>query len=83
MEYIQNYLVYDKETDTFSPNFQEYEADIRQLYPVLLICYEAITQFVSSFQESGLPPSLLDELANDEEIISALDRMHHVFYIDE
>lgn len=74
-----NYLTFDEETARFSPNFQEYQADLRQLNPPLIICYEMLKKFVQDFPGHGLPHSLYDEITDDQRIILFFDRMHFNF----
>lgn len=76
VDFTLNYLNYDKDTLTFSPNFQEYQADIRQLNPALLFCYEALKKFLKDFPGHGFSQSLYAEITNDEKLIFLLEDMH-------
>lgn len=74
-----NYLTFDNEASRFSPNFQEFQADIRQLNPPLIICCEMLKKFLRDFSGHELPHSLYDEINEDQRIILFLDKMHFNF----
>ena len=68
-----NYLTFDNEASRFSPNFQEFQADIRQLNPPLIICCEMLKKFLQDFSGHELPHSLYDEINEDQRFISRQD----------
>lgn len=74
-----NYLTFDNEAFRFLPNFQEFQADIRQLNPPLIICCEMLEKFLRDFSGHELPHSLYDEIKKDQRIILFLDRTHFNF----
>lgn len=76
VDFTLNYLCYNEDTLTFSPNFQEYQADIRQLNPALLVCCEALKSFLKSFPGHGLPQNLYTEISDDQNLLLLLDDMH-------
>lgn len=76
VDFTENYLNYNEDSFSFSPNFQEFQADIRQLNPVLLACYEALKKFLSDFQGHGLPQNIYAEISNDQNLIILLENIH-------
>lgn len=79
VDFTLNYLCYNEDTLTFSPNFQEFQADIRQLNPALLVCYESLKKFLESFPGHGLPQDLYTEISDDQNLLLLLDDMHANF----
>ncbi len=79
VDITQNYLNYHKASDTFSPNFQEHEADIRQLNQVLITCCDTITKFIKDFSGHGISQDLCTEVAEDQQLIVLLEEMHDNF----
>ena len=79
VDFTQNYLSYNEDSLTFSPNFQEFDTDLRQLNPVLLICYESLKIYLENFPGHGLHQSLYTEIVNDQKLILLLDEIHDNF----
>lgn len=79
VDFTQNYLTYDKSTNTFSPNFQEYKADLRQLNPILIICCDTLIKFIKHFPGHGLSQNICDELNQSKQLVILLENMHYNF----
>ena len=79
VDLTQNYLSYSHENNTFTPNFQEFQADLRQLNPILIICCDMLQKFIKDFPGHELPHSLYDEIEEDQRVIFFLDKMHFNF----
>ena len=79
VDLLQNYLTFDEVSLTFSPNFNEYEADLRQLNPPLLICCDMLKIFVRIFPGHNLPESLYGEIETTSDLVSMLDTMQFNF----
>ena len=76
VDLTKNYLVYNTDSNSFSPNFCEYEADLRQLNPVLIICCDTIIKFIEGFSGHGISQSLCKEISIDQNLIATFDQMH-------
>ncbi len=79
VDLLQNYLDYDESTSYFKPKFDDNQADIRQLNPILIICYNMIRAFLTDFPGHELPANLFTDINTDIKVIATLDNMHHNF----
>ncbi len=79
VDLTQNYLNYNHENNKFTPNFQEFQADLRQLNPILIICCDMLQKFIKDFPGHGLPHSLYNKIEEDQRVIFLLDKMHFNF----
>ncbi len=78
----KNHLIYNKNSNSFISNFDEREADLRQLNPMLIICCDTIIKFVEGISGHGISQALCEEVGRDRELIDLLDRMH-VNYLEK
>lgn len=79
VDFTQNYLTYDNTTNTFSPNLQEYDADLRQLNPILIICCDTLIKFIKHFPGHGLSEDICDEINQSMQLAFLLENMHDNF----
>lgn len=76
VDFTQNYLLYDTKSKTFAPDFRDYEADLRQLNPQLIVCCETLIKLIRDFPDHGLPYDLCNEIFKDQQLIFILEDMH-------
>lgn len=79
VDFTLNYLIYDENTKTFCPNFQEYKADLRQLNPALIICCDTLIKFIEHFPGHGLSQDICDEINLSKQLVILLENMHDNF----
>lgn len=79
VDFTQNYLNYNRNSNTFTPNFQEYDADFRQLNPILIICCDTLKKFIKDFSGHGLSQHLCTEITEDQHLILLLEEMYDNF----
>lgn len=79
VDFCENYLSYDESAETFSPNFQEYDADVRQLSPILLICCNTLKTFIREYPGHGINQSYCYQIDNDQKTIETLEDLHMKF----
>ena len=77
LDISRNYLV--KEGDMYYPKFHKKYTDIRKLNPILTLIYEALSQFIVSYEGHGIDKEMLQRLQQESDIVNDLDLMHYNF----
>ena len=73
--YIAKYSLIKKD-DKYFPDFDEYGEDIRLLNPILLLCYDTLKCFISSYSGHGIAHPSLELLEEEQKMIIQFDTMH-------
>lgn len=68
-----------KENGRYYPNFDDYEVDIRQLNPILEVCYESLIYFLDNYPGHGITDVTVENLKEEIQIIMDFDHWHHNF----
>lgn len=65
-----------KKNGRYYPDFNEYGEDVRLLNPMLLLCYESLKLFITSYPGHMLTYPTLSELDEDQKLLAIFDSMH-------